>query len=297
MRQSPLPQSASAVIITRNRKPELMATLDRLTPLLDSGELAEVIVVDNASSDGSAEAVALAGHGIRLLAQQQNLGAVGRNVGVEAARSPVIAFTDDDSWWQAGSLARAARLFADDPQLGLVHARLLVEPTGAVDPICEQMATGVRRAGLPGPSIMGHLACASVVRRDAFLEVGGYSPLLGFGGEEALLSLDLADHGWAQCYVDAIVAHHDPSPRREPGDARRARCRRNDTITALLRLPAPWALEHTARLLADAVSDRALRRELVPLGARLPVVLRERRRVSPAVSEQWLSTRSAAAAP
>jgi GT2 family glycosyltransferase len=237
-------------------------------------------VVDNASHDGTASAVAARFPQVRLLALARNTGAVGRTLGVRATSCPVVAFADDDSWWAPGALRSAARLFADHDRLGLVHGRIVVEPSGEVDPACRKMATGPWFPGTPGPAVLGHLACGVVVRRAAYLAAGGYSPLLEFGGEERLLSLDLAAAGWQQCYVDALVAHHRPSPHREGWPQRWARYRRNDVLTAWLRLPLPWALRDTAGLLADAVREPVARRELVAFARRLPAALRGRRPVA-----------------
>ncbi len=292
-RMSGLPQ-VSVVIITRDRRDDLLRTLERLRPLVHSGEIAELIVVDNASTDGTAAAVRERMPGARLLVQPRNLGAVGRTVGVEASRSPVVAFADDDSWWDAGALSAAARLFGQHDALGLVHGRLVVEPAGTDDAACAQLATGPQHPGLPGPSIMGHLGCGAVVRRAAYLEVGGYSAVLGFGGEEALLALDLAAHGWAQCYVDTIVAHHAPSSSREDWPTRWALYRRNDTLTALMRLPGRTALRETAQLVRQAVADPVVRRQMPQFLRRLPAALRRRRRVDDEVWQQWQDARSAA---
>ncbi len=288
-------QRPAIVVITHNRREEVLADLARLWGLVEAGEAAEVVVVDNASQDGTADAVARQYPGVRLLRQPRNLGAVGRNVGVRATAAPVVAFADDDSWWAPGALPRAARLFADHERLGLLHARLVVEPDGRTDSTCAGMARGPREPGLPGPSILGHLGCGAVVRREAFLAVGGYSPILGFGGEEALLSLDLDVAGWAQCYVDEVVAHHAPSPSRADWPERWARYRRNDTLVALLRLPGGTAAREAASLLRQAVADPAVRAELAPFLRRLPAVLRSRRRVSDRLWRRWLAFRASTA--
>jgi GT2 family glycosyltransferase len=262
--------------------------------LVEAGEAAEVVVVDNASTDGTATAVRDGFPGVRLLAQRENLGAVGRTVGVAAVSSPVVAFADDDSWWAPGALPLAARLFAEHPRLALVHGRVVVEPGGADDDACARLAAGPQEPGLPGPSVIAHLACGAVVRREAFLAAGGYSDVLGFGGEEALLALDLAATGWQQCYVPAVVAHHQPSEVRDDWPVRWARYRRNDTLTALLRLPAGFAARETARLLRQAAGDPVVRRELGPFLRRLPAVARQRRRVPEPVWQQFRASRGLA---
>jgi glycosyltransferase involved in cell wall biosynthesis len=269
--------SVAVIVITRDRRDELLETLSRLEALTHSGEASEVVVVDNDSSDGTAAAVREAHPKVRVLRQRRNLGAPGRTVGVRSVDSELVAFADDDSWWDPGSLVRAARCFADVPGLGLLHSRLVVHPDGSTDGACLQMARGPRDPALPGPSIVGHLACGVVVRRSAYLQTGGYSRLLGFGGEERLLALDLARLGWAQCYVKDVVAHHRPSPRREPWPQRWARYRRNDTLTAVLRLPAGQAVGELRSFVADARREPAVRREVLPLAVRLPAALVGRR--------------------
>jgi glycosyltransferase involved in cell wall biosynthesis len=92
----------SVVVITYNRCDELDRTLQRLAEL---PEQPPVIVVDNASTDGTAEMVRSRHPGVALLTPNANLSAVGRNLGVEAARTPYVAFCDDDTWYEPGSLA------------------------------------------------------------------------------------------------------------------------------------------------------------------------------------------------
>jgi len=285
--------AVSIVTVTRNRRDELVSTLARLQAMVDCGEVSAIVVVDNASEDGTAAAVAEQFPGVVLRRQRSNLGAVGRTVGVEQTTSELIAFADDDSWWEPGSLTEAAGIFASCPSLGLLHGRLVVEPDGEVDDLCRRMAQGPRDPNLPGPSILGHLGCAVVVRRDAFLQAGGYSPLLGFGGEEGLLSLDLAAAGWEQCYVDSVIAHHAPSSRRDEWLNRWARYRRNDTLTALLRFPAPSAAGAAAHFAWDAIRKPVVRRELPHLVKHLPAVARRRQPVPAQVWARWKALRSA----
>jgi hypothetical protein len=148
----PSPSRVAVVIATRNRGPELLGTLTRLLAL---SERPRIVVVDNGSTDGTAELVRARHPDVQVVCQ-------------EMADSPLQP--------------------ADD---------------------------------LPGPPLLGFIACGAVVRRDAFLEVGGFDARLGVGGEEELLALDLAARGWGLAYVDEVVAHHYPSPSRDPADRRR----------------------------------------------------------------------------
>lgn len=288
-----MPPAPAIVVITRNRRAGLLRNLARLSALVAGGEASEVVVVDNGSGDGTAAAVRAEFPGVRLVRSEDNLGAAGRTVGVRATEAALVAFADDDSWWAPGALPRAAGAFAQHPGLGLAHGRVLVEPAGVVDPICADLAAGPRQPGLPGPAILGHLACGVVVRRESYLEVGGYSTLLGFGGEERLLALDLATAGWGQSYLEQVTVHHDPSPVRADRSQRWARYRRNDALTAVLRFPAHLATREVARLLRDCAGDPVLRPEVTAFGRRLPRALRERTRLPQGVWEQYVETRRA----
>jgi GT2 family glycosyltransferase len=173
----------------------------------------------------------------------------------------LVAVADDDSWWPAPSLARAAALFDEFPRMGLLAGRVLVGPDGVDDPVCRLMADSPYRPPpgvvLPGPAVLGFVACGAVLRRSAFLEVGGFHPRYGVGGEEALLALDLAAAGWGCAYVADVVARHHPSPSRDP-ERRRAVMVRNDLWTTMLRRPMAVLVEHAHRVALRARHDRAV---------------------------------------
>jgi GT2 family glycosyltransferase len=252
------------VVATHNR-------LERLRESLPHHE-GPVIVVDNASTDGTADALDV----IRL---ERNRGGAGRNVGVEAARTPYVAFCDDDSWFAPGALARAAALLDAHPRLALVQARILVGPDERLDETCAAMARSplAPADGQPGHPLLSFVACAAVVRRSAFLAAGGFSERLAVGGEEELLSWDLAAAGWLLSYVPEVVAHHHPT-RHRPG--RRELLARNALWTAWLRRPAGVAARRSAAIVARAARDPATARGVAGALAGVPWVLRARR-VSP----------------
>ncbi|POM23854.1 Glycosyl transferase family 2 [Actinomadura rubteroloni] len=282
---APRPGAGTTVVIaTRDRREELLRTVARLRGL---PEQPEVVVVDNGSRDGTADAVrALGDPGTTVLGLARNLGAPARNLGVAAARTPYVAFSDDDSWWEPGSLARAAAEFDAHPRLGLIAARTLVGAARDPDPINAAMTDTPLPPGprpLPGPPVLGFLACAAVVRREAFLSVGGFSAVLFFVGEERLLAYDLAAAGWDRCHVPGVVAVHEPSPRRQGAGARRSAELRNTVLTAWLRRPAALAARETARLAAAAPGDGDARRALAGALRRLPAALAGRRRLPPPV--------------
>jgi GT2 family glycosyltransferase len=222
----------TTVVMTRNRWPDLRTSLPR--------HHGPVLVVDNGSDDGTAHLVAEHFPGVTVVPLGRNLGAVARNVGVERARTPYVAFADDDSWWATGALQHAVHHFETSPRLGLLAARVLVGDANVLDAVSAAMATAPlgHEPDLPGPSVLGFLACGAVVRRRAFLEAGGFDEVVEMYGEEERLAWDLRDAGWELAYVDDVVAHHHPSSTpRSPGTA--ARLERNRLLTAVMRRPWP----------------------------------------------------------
>ncbi|MFD8204504.1 glycosyltransferase family 2 protein [Streptomyces sp. NPDC059701] len=275
----------TVVVITHNRCPELLHTLDRLAEL---PEKPPVIVTDNASTDGTAAAVARHHPEVRLLRPGRNLGAVGRNLAVGRVRTPYVAFCDDDSWWAPGSLSGAADLLDRYPAVGSVTARIVVEPEGTEDPIVRELRDSPvpRPDWLPGPALGSFLAAATVLRTDAFRAAGGFHPRLWLGGEEELLAADLAADGWWLTYDDDLTIHHRPSEVRD-STLRRAYGIRNTLWFTWLRRPAGHALRRTLHLARTVPRDTASLRAFAEAAAALPWVLRERR-VLPAEVEARL---------
>jgi N-acetylglucosaminyl-diphospho-decaprenol L-rhamnosyltransferase len=274
------PPQVGVVIATRDREKPLARTLERLCAL---PEQPPVVVVDNASTDGTRAMVTERFPQVRLLPLRTNQGALARNAGVRALDTPFVAFSDDDSWWEPGSLATAADLLTAHPRLGLVAAAIRVGATGEPDPLNDVLAASPLGGAedLPGVQVLGYLGCAAVARRSAYLEAGGYHPLLFFGSEETLLAYDLAACGWGVTHCPEVVARHEPADG--PRTARAVLLRRNDLLTTWLRRPLPLAARRTAALARAAWHDRDARTALRQALARLPAVVRAREVLPPAV--------------
>ncbi|MCU7723862.1 glycosyltransferase [Actinoplanes sp. KI2] len=255
------------VVATHNRPGRLAETVPR--------HRAPLIVVDNASD----QPIRLLGADvIRLPA---NIGAAARNAGVEHARTPFVAFADDDSYWEPGSLARAAALMRAHPRVALLAAEVRVGPQRRLDPVSAAMAAAPlgTTPGGPGPAVLGFLSCSVVVRREAFRTAGGFQPRLFVYGEEALLAMDLAAAGHQLCYVPALGVRHLPEPAGRAPRTRRRLEARNRLLTALLRRP-PAIVARTAAA--------TLREEPTALAGalrHLPWAMGHRRRLPPSVEE------------
>ncbi|WP_107655844.1 glycosyltransferase family 2 protein [Nocardia suismassiliense] len=278
---SPAAAKTTVVIATRNRAAELFRTLTELRALHPRPP---IVLVDNASTDHTAD-VAASFPGVEVIRSPRNLGAAARNLGVATARTPYVAFSDDDSWWAGDALPEAERLLDAHPRLGLIAGRTLVGAAQRDDPVNELMATSPlgHPPHLPGPLVLGFLACAAIVRKEAYLRAAGFSSLLHFGAEERLLSLDLAADGWHLCYVPQVRAHHHPSTRRPPRPWRRRIEQRNNALIVWMRRPLRRCVTETGALLYRAARDPGTLLAVAGLLRRLPRALAQRRRLPPEV--------------
>jgi GT2 family glycosyltransferase len=273
----------SFVIASRNRSPELAVVVERL---LDT-TTCPVVLVDNASEDDSVAVANRLAAGsasrVTIVELQENLGAVGRNVGVAQCSTPFVAFCDDDSWWEPDATVIAESLFDQHRSVALLAGRTVVWPDRCDDPIVAQLADSPlgHDPALPGPSILGLLACSAMVRKEAFEAVGGFSPILHFRGEERLLAWDLAASGWDLCFCPQLVAHHHPSQVRAARTAQRARSTRNDVLTTWLRRPVRECFTVGVEFAKTAVADKAYAQALGEALRLLPTVARERRLLPP----------------
>lgn len=110
----------SVIIAVFNGEKTLARAIDSV--LAQTYPACEVIVVDDGSTDASAEIAACYGPPVRLL-QQPNLGvSAARNAGVEAAQGDWVAFLDADDYYYPKRLALTAELILKDPAVDFVTA-------------------------------------------------------------------------------------------------------------------------------------------------------------------------------
>jgi Predicted glycosyltransferases len=203
-----------------------------------------------------------------------NRGAPARNVGVRLADTPYVAFADDDSWWEAGSLHGVAQMLDQHPQLGLLVARIVVGPEQRLDPVCLDLAASpLKDPTLPGRPVLGFVDCAAMVRVEAFRAAGGFDDIIRFPGEEARLAMDLAAGGWQLAYLDELLVHHHPSGPRDPR-AREAAIVRSRLLTAVMRWPWRRVVPIAIQSASAGPTTRSGLHQALPA---LPAALRARR--------------------
>ena len=271
----------AVVIITLNGRTRIARALEHLTAL---PERPEIVVVDNASTDGTADLVRARFPQVRVLELDENRGAAGRNVGVAAVEAPYVAWAEDDSWYEPGALRRAADLLDAHPEVALINAHVLVGPDRRPEPLhADMVGTPVPdRPGLPGHRILSFLEGVSIVRRQAFAAVGGFDPVLHVGGPEEHLAADLLAAGWELRYVPEIRCRHVPD-HGEPSTYVRRRGLRNTLWFAWGRRPLGPALRWSLHVLRDSPPTAATALGVLDALRGLPRVLRTRRPLPRAV--------------
>ena len=319
-RPLPAPQPAqdvplSVVIVCWNGLRHLPDCLAALLPQLPPG--AEVVLVDNGSSDGTAAWVRASHPQIAPIELPENLGfAGGVNVGLRAARGRLLLLLNDDAFVEPGCIAALLDLMARRPEIGAASAVLLFAHRPE---IVASAGIRVRRDGLaldlwagraavdlpPGPQpIMGPSGGAAIYRRALLEDVGLMEPGFFSYLEDVDLAWRALLRGWRSAVVPAARARHVYSATGGQGSPLKQRLLGRNRVRVIARcLPAPLLLRCMPAILAYdllAVAYAALTRRPAIIGGRaealreLPALLRERKAIqshssaSPGEIARWI---------
>lgn len=188
--------TADVVVPTWNGREMLAECLGAL-----AAEPAKVIVVDNASSDGTAAMLRAEFPEVVLVELAENVG-FGRavNAGVAAGAGEAVVLVNNDVLVEPGFVA-AITAPLGDPAVGMVAGVTTVPGSGAIDGFGIELDRGAAaynrgRHGLPPGRLAMPSGGAAAYRRSAFTAVGGFDPGLFAYGEDVDLGLRLRAAGW-----------------------------------------------------------------------------------------------------
>ena len=226
----------SILVVNHDGRDHLRHCLQRLAA--QPGSYGEIVVIDNASTDGSAQMVRADFPSCRLLALPDNVGfGAANNRGAETAAGDRLLLLNSDAWLDDGALPRLnaaldaeARLALAAPELRYPDGRpqfAWAPATGvlgeAVQMLRNRFESRPWAHRLPpswlrpmlGPGWFSG-ACV-LVRRAAFEAVGGVDEAFFLYFEDVDFSLRLRDAGWRLASVPGAVAYHVKGGSRPSG--------------------------------------------------------------------------------
>ncbi|MDP9342531.1 MAG: glycosyltransferase family 2 protein [Actinomycetota bacterium] len=208
--------SVSAVILTMGDRADMLrSVLERLS----AEPVHEVLVVDN-GPDGATATQTEGREGVRLLRPGGNTGIAGRNLAAREATGDLLLMLDDDSYPLPGAVDRLARAFGENPRLGAAGG--LVRDVDGAGRVTEVDGVGsfdwFVRAGRTEPIGPEGLSAdffaegGCMVRRSAYLEVGGFFEPYFFTCSEMDLSTRLVAARWdVRYFPEAAFDHLKPA--------------------------------------------------------------------------------------
>ena len=209
--------NASIIIVTRDRAEDLRSTLAAMGGLeVPAGFEVELLVIDNGSSDDTAEVVrscAIPGVSVRFVLEKKPGLSNGRNRGLAEAKGDIILFTDDDvrppANWIAGMCEPILSGKADAVAGGVRIAPGLLRPW--MSPMHRSWLASSEWLESGKPQAM--VGANMVFSRKVLEKVPGFDSELGAGalgsGEEGLFSAQLIEAGYRIAdRTDLCMEHH-----------------------------------------------------------------------------------------
>jgi len=246
----------SVIVVNWNRRNLLQACLQSLAA--QNHPAFEVVVVDNGSEDGSAEAVSAMAAAfpapLRLIRNQQNRGfCAANNQGIEATRAPLIALLNNDAEAAPEWLSELERVIESDPGVGMAASKILVwEDPQRIDKVGHLIyPDGQNRGRGSGEIDRGQYqqveetlwpdGCAAMYRRAMLDEIGGFDEDFFAYADDAELGLRGRIAGWNCLYAPGAVVRHHRGSTLGLGSARRLTLIERNRVLLAVKL-FPWNL-------------------------------------------------------
>jgi N-acetylglucosaminyl-diphospho-decaprenol L-rhamnosyltransferase len=275
---APQPRRVRVVVLNFDGGEAVLRAIDALAALR-TGHRVEVVVLDNASTDGSAEAIAAAHPEVTLRRTGANLGFVANNLALaDLDRVDYVALLNNDAFVEPGWLDPLVAALEADPGLGAVQSKILFDepgPDGAdvinnVGGVVLADGSGADRGfGQPDdgrfdePEEIFTWCGGSVLLRPAYLaDVGLFDEHLFLYYEDTDLGWRGRSQGWRYRYEPhSVVRHLHAASSGESSDVFRYHNERNRLLVLVKNGPA--ALARRAALRHPLSTLSYLRREVV----------------------------------
>ena len=185
-------------ILSFNRKDELRTTLTKV--FKQNYKNIEVIVVDNASTDGTVEMIEKDFPQVHFIRLEKNLGIAGWNRGFEVAKGDYVLVLDDDSYPVENAIQKAIECMNTDNKIGVVCLKIYNGTekrfeTDHIDKIKPNTFIG----------------CGALIRTSIFKDTGYFSELFFLYEHETEFSMRVYNSGFIIKYCDVALVIHDSS--------------------------------------------------------------------------------------
>ena len=259
-------------IPTRDRWDELALTLDQLAAY--GLGACETIVIDDGSREPAPQSLRDRFPGVRFeRAAQPRYVTGGRNDLARMLSSPLFLQVDNDSFPVQGDLAAAcAWLETQQDALGL--AFVIAERDDYLE--------AVRALPLEPAPCHYYIGCGVLLKRELFLQLGGYEEELEYVAEEIDVTLKAESHGLHVYQYPTVVVRHLRSPTSRDAGTRAALAIRNELLIAGLHYPFGSLLLRWPSLIMKALVQRwfpagAILKGAVEAAKRYPAIWRKRK--------------------
>lgn len=258
----------SAIIPTWNRTDQLLVTIVKIMDCLPPPD--EVIVHVDAGDCDTKRILEKKYPNVRLLFSSKKLGpGGGRNKLMQAARFPIVASFDDDSYpIDKDYFERVLRVFDEEPDVAVVQA--VIYHRG-------EKAEPTSNSRYPVADFIG---CGCVFRREAYLETTGYIPrAVPYGIEETDMALQLFDKGWRILYDGSLRIYHDTDLHHHESAFITAGTIVNRALQAYLRYPVsywPFGVGQYFRRIFWLLSNGRYQGVLTGIASTIPEMIRHR---------------------
>jgi len=184
-------------ILSFNRKDELRNTLSKVYE--QDYKNIEIIVVDNASSDGSSEMVKQEFPNVQLIQMEKNIGIAGWNEGFKVAKGEYVLVLDDDSYPDKSSVLKAVQVFDKNNQLGII----------AYNIINLRLSNSETETFAQKPRFF--VGCGALIKTRVLNKIGFYNEQYFIYFHELDYSARCYDAGYEILYLSSVSVFHNQS--------------------------------------------------------------------------------------
>lgn len=234
-------ESISLVFVTYHREQLLLSSLERLRDFFD--QFCEIIIVDNGQSEELLTRLTLNfGKIIHVIQPSENIGAVGRTIGILASSGDIVVTLDDDVYLtNPNQLNNLKSLFATDSRIGCVNFKILnLNGTLNLRDWCHPRDYKLYSELLFETTYISEGCCAFNGKLVRYL--GAYSTDLFIGQESVELAAKIINEGYGIYYLPSICATHTISQEGRISGRLFYYNTRNIYLIAVRRLPILFAI-------------------------------------------------------